>query len=307
MRTLFPSLPPEVRNSIYDYLSTHDSTFASTTTSLPLQLRSYSCKHSLVQICPTHSGPSNLLALQRYNYLEGHEYRTWLLNHAITLRVGVVFKGRANTFVQEHWDKKVEAHLHKLAKQHPWLRKVAKYEIQILWDAPDGVLKSKHNRRNAGQIPRAMVRTLTGLMDGDVKKKRGDVTAKLRLEHHVAGVAIRSAPRFGLGSFMTLSMSDLECRSQTTEVWKEPCPRTLPRKSARLTPVVKHEEKELLTFEKDKGRLEWVDRGQGTLVMIDTAALGQRRSATFMDTGVAYDSPTELMLFELLEDCCGRR
>jgi hypothetical protein len=26
-----------------------------------------------------------------------------------------------------------------------------------------------------------------------------------------------------------------------------------------------------------------------------------------MDTDIAYDSPTELMLFELLEDCQGRR
>ncbi|KAJ8111622.1 hypothetical protein OPT61_g5829 [Boeremia exigua] len=149
MRTLLPLLPPELRNSVYSYLAPSPTP---TNTGLPLQLKSYSCKHTLIQICPTHSGSTSLLALQQYAFVEGNEYRTWLLNHAITLRIGVVFKGRVNTFVQEHWDKKIETHLHKLAKQHPWLNKVANYDIQILWDAPDGVLKSKHNRRSAGQV-----------------------------------------------------------------------------------------------------------------------------------------------------------
>lgn len=308
MRTLLPTLPPELRNSIYSYLSTQDINSSATNTGLPLQLKSYSCKHTLIQISPVHSGSPALLALQRYAYLEGHEYRTWLLNHAITLRIGVVFKGRVNTFVQEHWDKKLATHLHKLAKQHPWLKKVASYDIQILWDAPDGVLKSKHNRRSAGLIPRDMVQTLTGLMDADVRRKVGDVRVKLRLEHHVAGVAVRSTPRFGLGCFMALPPAGTAsgCARQTLEVWKEPCPRILPRKSARLTPVVtKPEEKELLRVR--EGRVDWFDRGQGTLVMRTTAIGELRTCKSFMDTGIAYDSPTELMLFELLEDCRGRR
>lgn len=295
-------LPPELRHEVYSYLSTHDIT----DTGLPLQLKSYSCKHTLVQICPVHSGSTGLLALQSHQFLEAHEYQTWLLNNAITLRIGVVFKGRVNTFVQEHWDKKVETHLQKLVKQYPWIRKVSKYDIQILWDAPDGVLKSKHNRRNAGQIPRAMTRTLTALMDKNVKEKHGDVAVKLRLEHHVAGVAIRSAPRFGLGSFMMLSMTDAACRSQIAEVWKEPCPKILPRKSARLTPVATRQgEKELLKSE--HGSVNWMEKGQGTLVMKKTAASEEKTCATFMDTGIAYDSPTEFMLLELLEDCYGRR
>ncbi|KAJ4990419.1 hypothetical protein SVAN01_04081 [Stagonosporopsis vannaccii] len=307
MRTLLPLLPPELRNTIYNSLA---PSLTPTNTGLPLQIKSYSCKHTLVQICPVHYGSTALLALQRYAFLEGNEYRTWILNHAITLRIGVVFKGRVNTFVQEHWDKKIETHLLKLAKVHPWLHKVAKYDIQILWDAPDGVLRSKHNRRSAGQIPRAMVRTLTALMDGDVRRKRGDVQVRLRLEHHVAGVAVRSSPRFGLGSFMSLSSDAavLECARHTLEVWKESCPRVLPRKSARLTPVVtKPEEKELLQLNSKEGGVEWADRGQGTLVMRTTVASKTQTCASFMDTGIAYDSPTELMLFELLEDCRGRR
>ncbi|UPX13755.1 uncharacterized protein EKO05_0004254 [Ascochyta rabiei] len=303
MRTFLPMLPPELRNEVYSYLSAHETSTTSNA-GLPLQLKSYSCKHTLVQICPVHSGSTGLLALQHYNFLEAHEYQTWLLNNAVTVRLGVVFRGRVNTFVQEHWDKKIETHIHKLAKQHPWLKKVAKYDIQILWDAPDGVLKSKNNRRTAGQIPRAMTRTLTALMDEDTRKSQGGVSVKLRLEHHVAGVAIRSAPRFGLGSFMALA-TDSGCRSQTMEIWKEPCPRVLPRKSARLTPVVKHEEKVLLKFE--HGRVAWVDRGQGTLVMKKIAVSEKTTSASFMDTGIAYDSPTEFMLLELLEDCYGRR
>lgn len=304
MRTFLPMLPPELRNEVYSYLSNHDTSPA-INSGLPLQLKSYSCKHTLVQICPVHSGSAGLLALQNHNFLEAHEYRAWILTNAITLRLGVVFKGRVNTFVQEHWDKKIETHLQKLAKQHPWLRKVAKYEIQILWDAPDGVLKSKNNRRTAGQIPRAMTRTLTALMDGDARKKHGNVSVKLRLEHHVAGVAIRSAPRFGLGSFTALTSADLVFRSQAMEIWKEPCPRILPRKSARLTPVVKHEEKELLKSE--NGRVIWIDKGQGTLVMKKVVVAENSTCASFMDTGIAYDSPTEFMLLELLEDCYGRR
>ncbi|KAJ4345170.1 hypothetical protein N0V95_005847 [Ascochyta clinopodiicola] len=303
MRTFLPMLPPELRNEVYSYLSAHESS-ATNNAGLPLQLKSYSCKHTLVQICPVHSGSTGLLTLQHYNFLEAHEYQTWLLNNALSLRLGVVFRGRVNTFVQEHWDKKIETHLQKLAKQYPWLKKVAKYDIQILWDAPDGVLKSKNNRRTAGQIPRAMTRTLTALMDKDTRKKQGSVSVKLRLEHYVAGVAIRSAPRFGLGSFMALA-TDSDYRSQTMEIWKEPCPRVLPRKSARLTPVVKHEEKELLKVE--HGRVAWVDRGQGTLVMKKIAVSEKTTSASFMDTGIAYDSPTEFMLLELLEDCYGRR
>jgi hypothetical protein len=299
-------LPPELRNEVYSYLSTHGVDSSLTNIGLPLQLKNYSCKHTFVQICPVHAGSTGLLALQRYNFLDSHEYQAWLLNNSIELRIGVVFKGRVNTFVQEHWDKKIETHLHKLAKQHPWLRKVAKYDIQILWDAPDGVLKSKNNRRTAGQIPRNMTRTLTALMEDGIRKKHGDISVKLRLEHHVAGVAIRSNPRFGLGSFFRLREANAEIARYTTEVWKEPCPRVLPRKSARLTPVVtKPEEKELLRSE--HGCVQWMDRGQGTLVMKKSAVLEQRTCANFMDTGIAYDSPTEFMLMELLEDCYGRR
>ncbi|KAJ4413240.1 hypothetical protein N0V91_000214 [Didymella pomorum] len=305
MQTLLPLLPPELRNLVYSYLS---PSATPTNNGLPMKLKSYSCKHTLVQICPVHSGSTAFLALQRYNFLEGNEYRTWLLNNETTLRIGVVFKGRVNTFVQEHWDKKVEAHLQKLAKQHPWLKKVTRYDVQILWDAPDGILKSKHNRRSAGQIPHAMVRTLTGLMGDGVRAKAGDVQVRLRLEHHVAGVAVRSSPRFGLGSFMTLlpGVTALKCARQTLEVWKEPCPNILPRKSARLTPVVtKVAEKELLNCANRS--VDWIGWGQGTLVMSKTEESGTRTCTTWMDMGIAYDSPTELMLFELLEDCQGRR
>lgn len=305
IRTLLPVLPPELRNSVYSYLSPSPMP---TNYGLPLQHKSYSCKHTLVQICPVHSGSTALLALQRFGFLESNEYRTWLLNHAITLRIGVVFKGRANTFVQEHWDKKIVTHLHKLAKLYPWLRKVTNYDIQILWDAPDGVLKSKNNRRSAGQIPHAMVRTLTALMDGGVREKTGDIQVILRLEHHVAGVAVRSSPRFGLGNFMELppEATTFRCARQKLEVWKEPCPKVLPRKSARLTPVVaRFTEKELLSCA--HGAVDWVRWGPGTLVVSKTEDLGRQTCTTWMDTGIAYDSPTELMLFELLEDCQGRR
>ena len=73
-----------------------------------------------------------------------------------------------------------------------------------------------------------------------------------------------------------------------------------------IDPVVtKPDEKELLRS--NDGRVDWIERGQGTLVMRKIAVGEKQTYTSFNELGIAYDSPTELMLFELLEDCHGRR
>jgi hypothetical protein len=158
---LFPNLPPELRNEVYNYLSIPWTTSVASITGLPLKLKTFECKHTTVEICPVHYGSTGFLALQTSRFPEAREYGSWLLNNAMELRIGVSFHGRINTFVQQDWDKKMETHLRKLAKLHPWLRKVPKYDVQVFWSPVDGVLKSRKNKRTAGQIAKNLATALT--------------------------------------------------------------------------------------------------------------------------------------------------
>ena len=178
---LFPNLPPELRHEIYTYLSSDTSTPA-LITGLPLTLKTFHCKHTTINLLPVHYGSLGLLYLPSTLFPEAAEYKTWLLSNAVELCIAVSFHGRVNTFVQADWDKKVEAHLNKLLKQHAWLSKVSSYDIKILWDNKDGSLKSKQGKRVAGSIPRAMMESLTGLMEEGVKKKKGEVKVALIFE-----------------------------------------------------------------------------------------------------------------------------
>ncbi|KAH8719356.1 hypothetical protein GQ44DRAFT_567589, partial [Phaeosphaeriaceae sp. PMI808] len=170
---LLPNLPPELRTEIYAYLSSpaHNP---STTIGLPLPLKTYENRHTAIQVLPYHHGDPSLLSSA---FTESTEYNTYLLNNATTLKINVVFYGRVQTFVQAHWNVKVETHLKKLARMHPWLEKVARYEVSILWDAVDVLGKGK---RTVGRIGADMLSVLTGMLgDSNVKMKRGRVDVKL--------------------------------------------------------------------------------------------------------------------------------
>lgn len=181
---LFPDLPPELRHTIYANLSS--PTQAALTTSLPIKLKTFSCRHTTIQITPVHHGAASLLALQAQSYPEANEYASWLLQNDLTLQIGVVFKGRINTFVHADWAKKTEAHLRKLVRTYPWLSKVARYEVRIWWEPQDGVLKSSlrggKKRRSAGMVVRDMVGTLLGMMDRDAGRRKGEVKVVLGVE-----------------------------------------------------------------------------------------------------------------------------
>jgi hypothetical protein len=306
-RLLFPHLPPELRNDVYKYVSALDTASAASNTGFPLQLKKYECKHTTVQLCPVHYGSNALLALRRYNFQEAQEYRSWLLDNATELRIAVTFKGRINTFVQKDWDKKIEMHLLKLAKQYPWLRKVAKYDIRILWDSPDGALKSKKNRRTAGQIPQAMIGSLIGLMDEKVKRRYGHVTTTLRLEHHVAIGCAYSWPRFGLADFLSHADGLWDLRRQTRQVWKESCLKTT---QIKICPgfgsaPLKTEEKLLLLAE--QGLVTWADRPGSQLVMSKDIETGMEPKVVVGQLGIGGDASAKFVFRELVEECLGGR
>lgn len=303
-RVLFPSLPPELRHEVYAYLSDTSPTSVPSTTSLPLKLKAYSCKHTTVQICLVHHGSTSLLALSAYGFAEAHEYGSWLLTNALTLRIGVTFRGRANTFVQADWDKKMEAHLHKLAKAHPWLEKVARYGVRVKWAPIDGVLKSRKHRRVAGSIVRDMASKLTCLMDEKLRKRKGEVDLKVCLTHSLAVQTMLSGTRFGLAEL--LGMDDRGFKNWSVEVRKEVYvkpPR--PEHGVLLVPVptVRKEEDCLLVVE--EGRARWVGE-DGHLIVKKNRPDAEMAEVSF--GGLKQDDAVvDHVVLSLIAECTGLR
>lgn len=197
-RLLLPQLPPELRSLVYAETVTSDN--PATSTGLEFKSKIYDSSHTRVEIIPVHRGNPALLALQSYHFLEGDEYRQFILKNAVQLRIHVVFKGHTNTFVQEHWDKKIAAHLKNLTKRFPWLRKVADYDIRIVWK-PMSWAPSKRKRR-IGAMAKRMVEVLTQEMDGEQRAKRGAVKADLRVADFVASDHVLKGQSLGLGEFV---------------------------------------------------------------------------------------------------------
>jgi hypothetical protein len=250
---LFPNLPPELRNEVYNYLSIPWTKSAASIFGLPLKLKTFECKHTTVEICPVHYGSTGFLALQTYQFPEAREYGSWLLNNAMELRIGVTFHGRVNTFVQQDWNKKMEAHLRKLAKLHPWLRKVSKYDVQIFWSPVDGVLRSKKNKRTTGQISKDLATALTALAGANVKREKGELNLKLCLDHKFAAETLISGTRFGFDEFLSSPGTNMDSfKRQTREVWKEPHMKLVEQKAGArflLISPAQSEERNLMTVE----------------------------------------------------------
>jgi hypothetical protein len=197
-RLLLPQLPPELRDLVYTQTVAEDN--HATSTGLDFTSKIYDSSHTRVEIIPVHYGNPALLALQRYQFLEGDEYRHFIFNNTIQLRIHVLFKGHTNTFVQEHWDKKMAAHLKNLAKRYPWLRKVTDYDVRILWK-PASWAPSKKKRR-IGSIAKRMVEILTQEMDVDTSARRDIVKTDLRVADFVVSDHILRGQELGLGEFV---------------------------------------------------------------------------------------------------------
>lgn len=265
-RELF-AIPPELRHEIYSYLSGPDTATTASVAGLPLNLKTFECKHTIVQICPIHHGSAGLLALERYRFQEATEYNSWLLDNALELNMGVTFKGRVNTFVQSDWDKKMRMHLQKLAKQHPWLAKVATYNVQILWNPMDGALKSKGNKRTAGQTVRDMVATLTSLVRNDVKTKKARLRLSLHLDHAAAAQAVVSGTRFGFAEILS-PLKTIGFKEENKDVWKHA--HTRPdeqKKKSGLVPLPTQDGEPNFGMEIKKGVMMWEGEKAGHLLM----------------------------------------
>lgn len=308
LRFLLPQLPPELRNEIYGYLSTRDDKSVAINKGLSMKLKEYSSKHTTVQICPVHYGYTSLLALEKYKFQEAHEYFSWLLNNALELRIGVIFKGRVSTFIQADWDKKIAIHLRKLAKQHLWLKKVAKYSIQVIWDSTDGALKSRNKRRTVGQIPKDMVKTLTVLMDENVKRRRGDICVRLCLEHRIAVENALSATKIGLADFFLASNESSGCWRLTQGVWKQPYPRD--PQILRHSPQVADSSaasKERVVLSVEEGLVEWAIEKGSQMVLMRTLASNKAPKVTVGDSQPEDNPGGNFVLMELMKESLGHR
>ena len=234
-RFLLPSLPPELRNEVYKQLSRPDSTSLATTAGLPLQLQIYKCKHTVTHIYPVHYDATSLLALRECRFQEAHEYYSWLVDHALELRIRVKFQGRIDHFVQAHWDQKMETHLRKLAKRHPWLMKVGRYDIQVHWDAKDGIPGVRETKRTPGLISRKLAETLTLLMEQQV---RHHVKISLYLECRIAVQYVTAGFKFGFEDFFLTPSSASAPQLLALEIWTLPCTRSVqPAASQPSLPV----------------------------------------------------------------------
>jgi hypothetical protein len=96
----------------------------------------------------------------------------------------------------------METHLRNLAKSFPWLTKVARYDVQILWDPVDGALASRGGKRQAGAIPLDMLNCLTQLMHPEVKRNKACVSVVLHLDHAFAVRHAFSRAAFGFQRFL---------------------------------------------------------------------------------------------------------
>jgi hypothetical protein len=303
MHELFPTLPPELRNEVYTYLSTPESASYATTFGLPLKFKTFECKHTTVQICPVHHGSNGLLSLRAYQFQEATEYNTWLLNNAVELRIGIAFKGRVNTFVQQDWDRRMEAHLRKLANLYPWLKKVAKYDVQVLWNPMDGVMKSRKNTRTAGQIVRDITTTLTTLVDGEVKKKRGEINLKLYLDHAFAVETVISRTRFGFVDFLSPTTTGSDgFMKQTREVWKD-APKPLNAKTgSRLLPIPPTNTERSGVMVAERNSVKWTAGINAHLVIRKHLVEGEVTGIE-AETETEKNSPADYIALTLLGEC----
>ena len=276
--SLLSSLPPELRHSVYAYLSYPTPTSLAHIISLPLPLKTYTCKHTTIEICPSHHSSAPSL-LSPHAFAESREYITYLLANATTLHINITFHGRVGTFVQEHWDKRMEGHWRKLVKRYGWLGKVVWFDVRVLWAPGDGVVRCKNGKRSAGGIVGGLVGGVTGLVDSGVRGRKGDVSVGVCVARHVAVQGMVSGVRFGLVDLLGRGGA-WGFKTWDVEVRMEVCGKKTERrgKGAVLVPVsrVRREEEEWRLVVED-GVVKWRGWGETCLVMRECVEGGNRQ------------------------------
>ncbi|KAH7119851.1 hypothetical protein B0J11DRAFT_71501 [Dendryphion nanum] len=198
METLFPTLPAELRNEIYS----HTMTSSPTSYALPFEAKTWYTKHTTLYLMPVHCGNPSLLDLSEHNYLEGREYNNWVLTKGIEFRGAIRFHGHPHTFIQKHWDADVLRHLRKLAKRFPWVERVAKWDMRVIWRPPGDKDCKQHDR--AGAIASGFVAAMTQIVKRDFVKDL-DVSVDLHIESGYAFLPVLHAYgpiSLGLEGFM---------------------------------------------------------------------------------------------------------
>ncbi|KAF2275801.1 uncharacterized protein EI97DRAFT_501577 [Westerdykella ornata] len=263
IRHLFPTLPPEIRNEIYAYASSSSQNPA-TINGLPFATKTYNYSQTSVVICPIHTGNPSLLALQRYGFLEAKEYYSWLMVHAIQIRISVVFKGHVGWFSQKHWEEKMTASLQKLVKKYPWIGTAAQRDVRVLWDAKMESMAAKPGR--AAEIVNAMVKTLVGFQDPRVRARDGVVSVRFHIPHSFAAAKVLHGWQFGLETFLGARAAP-EARVERREVTLGDVVKRGPAKVTERFLAVpgRVEEKEVIVVQ--NGRVEWTSGTEGLLVM----------------------------------------
>jgi hypothetical protein len=263
MRLLFPSLPPEVRNTIYTYAS-QSTQGPATTSGLPFPPKTYDLKHTNVSLCALHHGNLSLLALQKYKYLEGAEYHSWLLSHGLHIRLGIVFTGHVDSFVQKHWDEKMSASLRKLVKKYAWLAHVPRWEIRIVWDA--NVDSMRKHPGKAAEIVNGMVRTVLGFQSEMVKKRRGDVRVRFHVPYPFVAAKSVYGLQFGLREFFDAAGTS-GARRELREVTTGPLAERGDGKIVGQLHAVPMAAPEKSAFAIRGHQVEWSEDSEGELVM----------------------------------------
>jgi hypothetical protein len=301
MHVLFPTLPPELRNFIYAYASATDEN-AATTRGLPFTTKTYDTSHTKVVICPVHTGNLSLLALQKYNFQEGHEYHSWLMAHGVQIRIAILFKGDVSTYIQKHWDDRMSASIRKLIKKYPWMANVAHWDVKVLWDANVGSMERRPGK--AAAIVNGMLATLLGFQEIKGRRTRGDVSVQFHIPHAFAAAKRVYGVEFGLESFLkaqATTSSGKETREVTTgPLIKKEEVEVTKRFHAVPDPF---KERDLIAVENEV--VAWSQELKGTLVMRSVRMGGNSSREILRCEEKVPQRPVDWRMALLLCECSG--
>jgi hypothetical protein len=184
-----------------------------------------------------------------------------------------------------------------------WLKKVVKYDVQILWSPVDGVLKSRKNKRTAGKMARDLAKALMALVGADVKGGKGELNLKLCLDHKFAAETVISGTRFGFDDFLAPGTDMGSFRRQTREVWKEPYMKLVKEKTGArflVIPLAQSEERSLMAVENNL--VKWNIGVLGHLVM-RKQILDGRVTGLVAGSEHEKDSAADHIAISLLGEC----
>lgn len=212
----------------------------------------------------------------------------------------MLFNGHVNTFVQKHWDEKLQRSLKKLVRKYEWLAKSAKWDVMVLWEpGVDSVRRAKASA--IGGISKAMASTILGFRGESVRARKGDVKVRVHLPLAVAAERIGAGVGFGLDGFLVGDVS-INARNEVWEITMG-APEVKKKQMSRLLTVRDVlKKREMLVI--DGGRVWWDKGTHGALVMRRVVENGKEwwEMLEFPDKDQRH-SFEEVVLVSLRDDC----